>query len=252
MEKEPRMAGQTENDALNEAASFLRMELKRRYDWKNVRNYQGFAALGPELSGELSQFLLNRIYPADPLRSDIIEAFGHLNDMLRSPSKMKRLASGNLMLLLRLGPRIPAAIQAGQRTIHLYDSLRSAEEAVADALMARKNSLPKTQEEWMRVLASVDRVYFDALSENFSALLHAIYDRHMIEVARDIAANVLRIMELKPDVWHIGDVEGARLALETLDSGLCIYSKIKKEHILPLTNDVHTIESHWLESICGC
>ncbi len=231
--------------------NFLRGELESRYSRENLARFGEFESLPEEVLTAFRTFVLDRIYPEPENRMQLNRAFETLEALLHSPTRIQPLVRATMGSFWRLGRKIPAAIQAGRRTMQAFGHMCEVEEIMVGAALA--NGLPsrgaKVQDELAGLFNELPPEPFEQLVNGLVALLRSLSDRAMLDAALEIARKLERLILNSPKKWTEAEKAGVTLARETLEEGLALFTLLDPEQTETLIEGVERVEWDWIETL---
>ncbi len=231
--------------------NFLRAELEHRYSRENLARFGEFESLPEEVLTAFRVFVLDRIYPEPEKRMQLNRAFETLEALLHSPTRIQPLVRATLGSFWRLGRKIPAAIQAGRRTMQAFGHVCEIEENMAEAAVAKglPSGGPLEQEELAGLFNELPPEPFERLVNGLLALLRSLSDRAMLEAALEIAEKLERLMLDSPKKWTEAEKAGVTMARETLEEGLALFALLDPTQTETLIEGVERVEWDWIETL---
>ncbi len=233
------------------AIAFLRAGLERRYAPEALAGVEEFAGISADTVAAFQAFVLGRVYPEPEERRKLNEAFETLHHLLRSPGRLRSLLSVALSTFWRLGRKLPAAAQAGRLTLDTFEKVRRVEELVARAFQDAAIS-PCTRPDDKKlsaVLAPLPKQPFLELAGALTALLRALSDESVLEAGLELTRTLEAATAKSPAKWTAEERDGLRLARETLEEAMALFSLLPPDRRLPLIQGVARIEEVWASSL---
>ncbi len=226
--------------------NFLRGELEARYSTENLARFEEFESLPEEVLAAFRAFVLGRIYPEPEKRMQLNRAFETLETLLHSPSRIQPLVRATLGSFWRLGRKIPAAIQAGRRTMQAFGHVCEVEEIMAAAASEQKI---EDRDGLAGLFCELPPEPFERLVNGLVALLHSLSDRAMLDAALEIAQKLEQLMLDSPEKWTDAEKAGVMLARETLAEGLGLFTLLDPAQTKTLIEGVERVEWDWIETL---
>lgn len=230
---------------------FLRTELESRYSRENLARFEEFESLPDKAHAAFRAFVLDRIYPEPEKRAQLNTAFETLDALLHSPARIQPLVRATLGAFWRLGRKIPAAIQAGRRTMQSFEQVCEIEEIIAEAALAKGFPSDKGigRGEIAGLFDALPHEPFEQLVNGLVALLHSFSDRAMLEAALEIAGKLECLMFDSPAKWTEAEKAGVTMARETLEEGLALFALLDPTQTETLIEGVERVEWDWIETL---
>ncbi len=228
-----------------------RVELRNRYQLKNVRRFDEFAELSDDKIKALRDFFLDHIYPPSKKRELLDDAFDNMGTVITSPRRLKPLMGAVFKSLWTIARMFPAAVRTGVTTLEAYLETRRLEKLMLE--YAEENDYaPEDLSKHENIVAMVaglpDGEVMKFLHEVIR-LFKSLSNVKLLAAARDIMERSIEVMESRTDIYEENEVAGLQLGYEIIAGGVDLFTQLEPEEFPVVIKGIETIELDWYERI---
>ncbi|HEX71881.1 MAG TPA: hypothetical protein ENN65_00985 [Candidatus Hydrogenedentes bacterium] len=241
------------NDDITPAAqTFLREELRRRYEIENIRRFRELDALDSARVNTLREFLLANVYPPTERRAQIEAAFEHLSVLLRSPGRLRPLLRALAGSLWRLGRKLPAALAAGRGVADAFVRMRDMEKRLVTVVRDMQGDRTATLDRaaMVRAVASFSKTEIESFIRDLTRLLEQLSHTDMLSGMVNVIRRCKDAMDAHAQTYPEAERAGVALALEIVSGALELFRTIPSSEFALITQGVMLIEQDWHDRMC--
>lgn len=228
-----------------------RVELRKRYQLKNIRRFEEFDDLSDDKIKALRNFFLEHIYPPSKKRELLDDSFDHMGSVITSPRRLKPLMGAVFKSLWTIATMFPAAVKTGVNTLEAYLETRRLEKLMLE-YAEEHGYAPEDLSEHEHIVAMVaglpDGEVMKFLREVIR-LFKSLSNVKLLAAARDIMERSIEVMESRPDIYEEHEVAGLQLGHAIIAGGVELFSQLEPEEFPLIIKGIETVELDWYERI---
>jgi hypothetical protein len=192
----------------------------KRYDYALIKNHPEMPAnITPEIVDSLKRYFLDNLYPVPETRAKLDAAFMELEGYVSQPAKVWDLLGNLTAAIFRFGLQLPTALRAGLHSLKAYSSAKLFENALLQAALEKKYSIPLSDEQFYECLKAIPIKELEHFINEVGELFRSFTDTALLEKTIDMMTDVLKHMKSKPEMYSTNETDAIDLGLEILQKG---------------------------------
>ena len=220
-----------------------RMLIFERYDYDRISsNYSIPDFFTLEKAEEFRNYFMEYVYPDSTKREELDEAFGQLDDYIKSPEKLLSILKDSVSLIFKYGRHLPKILSAGLKAMKSFRSATDLELLLVSEALQSNSTPPYNSDEMKEFLSKIKNVKLHSHMESFWPLYDILLDNELVEKILEVVDSLIAKMEKRPRIYQTEEVEGIKVGREVINKGAQLFNQFTRVQLTELVTTIKQIE----------
>ncbi len=184
------------------------------------------ASFDAERLDKFRDFFLAYFYPLPERREVLDQAFAHLDDYIRQPSKLLQLLMDSGRLIFKFGRHLPKVLKAGLGALQSFRLASAFEEKIIDNALASELDPPFGADDLQQLLGDLNPEDVDEFIAHNETLFEFVHDRELVRKVILIVEELIAKMESKPGVYAAAEVAALGFGRDLIKGGNALFDQL--------------------------
>ncbi len=220
-----------------------RMIIFERYDFDRISElYDLPMYYTRDQSEQFRNYFMEYVYPDPTRRQELEEAFGQLDNYIKSPEKIMRILADSIGIMVKFGRHFPKIITAGLRAMKSYRSANKLENLLVDVALESNAHPPYATDEMKSFMTKIPDSVLNAHMSSIWPLYDVLLDRELVRKILRVVDALITKMEKRPNIYQASEVEGIKVGREVIEKGAHLFEQFEPKQLEELIGMITRIE----------
>lgn len=237
-------------DILQEIIEGYRHTIHERYQFQNINTHYDLPeSISEETVTELRHYFLDYIYPEYAKRAELNEAFDSLDDYIKHPKKLLRVAMDATKLVFKYGRHLPKILGAALNAMKTFKAATNFENNLVNEAIKNEIAPPYDHTKIDALIKLLSRKDIEKFIETSESLFEVLHDKKLVAKIKEVIQYLIKMMKKNGDAYSASQIKGLEIGLEMIMEGDHLFNQLSVEDQLNFVHLITAIERDNLDSI---
>ena len=214
-----------------------------RYDYHRLaQSYDIPEFFKVEEANQLKAFFMEQIYPPLEKRSELNEAFAHLDSFIQSPNKFFALIKDSLRLVIKHGQHLPKIINAALKAMKSYRSAIRIEDHLTRIAINKNMTTPLDIHAMKNLMSELPDQMLQNHQESIWPLYDIITDRNLVNKILEVVNYLLHRMKDRRNVYSEAEIMGVALGRDLIYEANALFQNYTNDQLKEIMELITKVE----------